>query len=202
MRRIDDPSSHRRTAGPGAASCRMGACISIRRGYIIAFLRGVGESVSMTRAWPGVMARPRRRAPLASREPSVIGLVIHDLHDHDISFSTVANDRVQELPERRQILDVEVLQAIRVPEDARDAIPFHDLTLQAVGEEDGTEGSNSSCHQRGAAGRIPFEATEVLGCERREGHVPGPKPHYRRGPLWDGFRQGRPGCRGPKPPLR
>src|SRR2546427_13208612 len=111
MRRIDDPSSHRRTAGPGAASCRMGACISIRRGYIIAFLRGVGESVSMTRAWPGVMARPRRRAPLASRDASAIGLVIHGLHDHDISFSTVPNDRVQDLPERREILDVEGLQA-------------------------------------------------------------------------------------------
>src|SRR2546427_359347 len=78
-----------------------------------------GRKCSMTRAWPGVMARPRRHAPLASRsrERSVIGLVIHDLHDHDISFSTVANDRVQEPPERRQILDVEVLQAIRVPEE-------------------------------------------------------------------------------------
>src|SRR2546427_7502708 len=183
MRRIDDPSSHRRTAGPGAASCRMGACISIRRGYIIAFLRGVGESVSMTRAWPGVMARPRRRAPLASREPSVIGLVIHDLHDHDISFSTVADDRVEEPPERSQVLDVEVLQAIRVPKDARDAILSHDLTVQAVGEEDGTEGSNSSCDRRGAAGRIPFEATQALGCGSREDDIPGTKPHYRRDPL-------------------
>src|SRR5256885_4131672 len=131
------------------------------------------------------MARPRRRAPLASpsRKPSVVGLVIHDLHDHDISFSTVADERVQEPPERRQILDVAVLQAIRVPEDTRDAILFHDLTVQAVGEEDGTEGSNSSCDRRGAAGRIPFEATQMLGCGRREDDIPGTKPHYRRDPL-------------------
>jgi len=130
---------------------------------------------------PGVMAQPRWRAPLASasREPSVVGLVIRDLNDHDVSFSAVTNDRVEEPPERRQILDVEVLQAIRVSEDARDAILFHDLTVQTVGEEDGTEGSNSSCNRRGAAGRIPFETTEPLGCGRREDDIPGTKPHYR-----------------------
>src|SRR3989475_9517928 len=134
---------------------------------------------------PGVMAQPRWRAPLASasREPPVVGLVIRDLNDHDVSFSAVTNDRVEQPPERRQILDVEVLQAIRVSEDARDAILFHDLTVQTVGEEDGTEGSNSSCNRRGAAGRIPFEATQMLGCGRREDDIPGTKPHYRRDPL-------------------
>src|SRR2546428_9318364 len=130
---------------------------------------------------PGVMAQPRWRAPLASasREPPVVGLVIRDLNDHDVSFSAVTNDRVEEPPERRQILDVEVLQAIRVSEDARDAILFHDLTVRTVGEEDGTEGSNSSCNRRGAAGRIPFETTEPLGCGRGEDDIPGTKPHYR-----------------------
>src|SRR5256886_14390486 len=153
---------------------------------------------------PGVMAQPRWRAPLASasREPPVVGLVLSNRNGHDVSFSAVTNDRVEEPPERRQILDVEVLQAIRVSEDARDAILFHDLTVRTVGEEDGTEGSNSSCNRRGAAGRIPFETTEPLGCGRREDDIPGTKPHYRRDPLRVASGSGGEGSGAPPRPLR
>ena len=81
---------------------------------------------------------PRRRHSLmaTSRKPAAVGPMVDDFDHHDVPFSSVTDDRVEEPPEGRQILDEEVLKPMPVPEHARYVILFHDFTVKAVCEQD------------------------------------------------------------------
>jgi hypothetical protein len=71
-----------------------------------------------------------------SRKPEAVGPMVDDPDHHDVPFSSVTDDRVEEPPEGRQILDEEVLKPMPIPEHAKFVILFHDFTVKAVCEQD------------------------------------------------------------------
>jgi len=62
--------------------------------------------------------------------------MVNDLNDDDVTLPVVSDDRVEEPPERGQILDAEVLKPILVPKAAGNAILPHELAMKAVCEKD------------------------------------------------------------------
>ena len=62
--------------------------------------------------------------------------MVNDLNDDNVTLPVVSHDRVEEPPERGQIVDVKVLKPILVPKAAGSAILPHELAMKAVCEKD------------------------------------------------------------------
>jgi len=69
--------------------------------------------------------------------------MVSNLYDDNVALPTVSHDRVEEPPERRQVLHIQVFESVFLPQGKRNAILLHDLAMKAVREEDRTEGAEN-----------------------------------------------------------
>jgi len=124
-----------------------------------------------------------KRLAVASSKPSVVRPMVSDFNDDDVTLSAVADDRVEQPPERWQVLHVQIIQAVLVPQCPWDAVLLHDFSMETVREKDGTKGANAPRDRRIGRVSAPVETSETLRCGGRKNDVSGSKPHYSRGPL-------------------
>lgn len=119
----------------------------------------------------------------ATTEPGIVRCMIGNLYDDDVAFPAVSHDCVEEPPERRQVLDVEVLKPILGPQTTRDPILLHDFAMKTVREQDRAEGADASGNRAEGWVRTPLKATEAFGCGTGQDDVSRAEPHYRRSPF-------------------
>src|SRR3989475_2369671 len=109
--------------------------------------------------------------------------MIHDFDDHDVPLAAIAHDRVEEPPERRQVLHEQVVQPMPVLQGLRYPVSVHALAGKAVGQENRLEGPNPAHNGGRARVRTRLELLERLCCRGRQDDVLGPQAHYSLGSL-------------------